>query len=424
MKKHLLIALLFAVPLITQAQIGNVLNRAKAKINQRVNNKIDKGIDDALDEVEGKGKQKPSTNGSTEATATSSKKNVGYASTFDFIPGEKLLYTEDFSQDAIGELPLNWNTTGKGEVVTVEGSSGKWTKMYQNSFYLTGNKTEFPKNFTVEFDLLLAFNYKSYTLPLVTFGMLASSEMATTDNEMMSNHSKYQSTEVMLRPGYKSTPSYATVKSFIERRDYYKSADQELNSFDDNYNKVIHIAMQVQESRLRIWINSEKVFDIPKALATQYMFNQLFFKIHNSGYKENEIGFYLGNIKVATGIPDTRHKLMEEGTFSTTGILFNVNEATLQPASYGVIREIAAVLKANPSVRISITGHTDSDGVDAANLTLSQKRAATVKEVLVNEFAIDAARMETDGKGEGKPVADNKTKEGKAANRRVEFVKL
>jgi OOP family OmpA-OmpF porin len=214
------------------------------------------------------------------------------------------------------------------------------------------------------------------------------------------------------------------VKSFIERRDYYKSADQELNSFDDNYNKVIHIAMQMQESRLRIWINSEKVFDIPKALATQYMFNQLFFKIHNSGYKENEIGFYLGNIKVATGIPDTRHKLMEEGKFSTTGILFNVNEATLQPASYGVIREIAAVLKSNPSVRISITGHTDSDGADAANLSLSQKRAATVKDVLVYEFAIDVARMETDGKGESKPVADNKTKEGKAANRRVEFTKL
>lgn len=421
--KHLLIALIFTAPFFAEAQIGNVLNRAKSKVNQRVNNKIDKGIDEALDEMEGKGKPKPTADNTADAT-TPIKKNVGYASSFDFVPGEKLLYTEDFSQDAIGELPLNWNTTGKGEVVTVEGLSGKWTKMYQNSFYLTGNKTEFQKNFTVEFDLMLAFNYKSYTLPLVTFGMLASSDLQTTDNELMGNYSKYQSTEVMVRPGYKSTPSYAVVKSFIERRDFYKSADQELDGFDGNYNKVIHIAMQVQESRLRIWINSDKVFDIPKALPLQYVFNQLFFKIHNSGYKENEIGFYLGNIKVATGIPDTRHKLMEEGKFSTTGILFNVNEATLLPASYGVIREIAAVLKANPSVRISITGHTDSDGADAANLTLSQKRAATVKDVLVNEFSIDAARLESDGKGESKPVADNKTKEGKAANRRVEFTKL
>jgi OmpA-OmpF porin, OOP family len=424
MNKYLFTALLFAAPLLLQAQIGNVLNRAKAKVNQRVNNKIDKGIDEALDEVEGKGKPKPAANNSADGTASSSNKKIGYASTFDFIPGEQLLYTEDFSQDAVGELPLNWNTTGKAEVVTVDGQNGKWVKMYQNSFYLTGNKKEFPKNFTVEFDLLLAFNYKSYTLPLVTFGLLASNDLSTTENELMTNHSKFQSTEVMLRPGYKSTPSYAMVKSFVERKDFYKSADQELDGFDANYNEVIHIAMQVQESRLRIWINSDKVFDIPKGMPIQYIFNQLFFKIHSSGYKENEIGFYLSNIKVATGVPDTRHKLMEEGTFSTTGILFNVNEATLQPASYGVIREIAAVLKANPSVRISITGHTDSDGADAANLTLSQRRAVTVKDVLVNEFSIDAARMETDGKGESKPVADNKTKEGKAANRRVEFTKL
>ena len=156
MNKHLLIATMFILPLMLNAQIGNVLNRAKAKVNQRVNTKIDKGIDEALDEVEGKGKQKPAANNSADGTASSTKKNVGYASSFDFIPGEKLLYTEDFSQDAIGELPLNWNTTGKGEVVTIDGLSGNWTKMYQNSFYLTGNKAEFPKNFTVEFDLLLA----------------------------------------------------------------------------------------------------------------------------------------------------------------------------------------------------------------------------------------------------------------------------
>lgn len=423
MKKIIAIAFLFAAPVIAEAQLGNVLNRAKSKVNQRVNNKIDKEIDNVLDEAEGKGKSKPAANNGSDG-ASSSKTETGYSSSFDFRPGEKLLYTEDFSQDIVGELPLLWNTTGKGEVVTVNDQSGKWVKMYQNSFYLTGNKTAFGKDYTVEFDLILAYNYKSYTFPLVTFGLLSSNDLATTDNELMGNHSKFQSTEVLLRPGYKSTPSYATLKSMIERRDFYKSADQELNGFDNNYNKVVHVAMQVQESRLRIWINSEKVFDIPKALPTQYVFNQLFFKIHNSGYKETEIGFYLGNLKVATGIPDTRHKLLEEGTFSTTGILFNVNEATLLPASYGVIREIAAVLKANPSIRITITGHTDSDGADAANLTLSQKRAETVKQVLSSEFGIDAARMQSDGKGESKPVADNKTKEGKAANRRVEFVKL
>ncbi|HLO38609.1 MAG TPA: hypothetical protein VK173_08965 [Lacibacter sp.] len=87
MNKHLLIAALFLLPLMTKAQIGNVLNRAKAKVNQRVNNKIDKGIDEALDEVEGKGKPKPAANNTADASTPSTKKNVGYASSFDFVPG-------------------------------------------------------------------------------------------------------------------------------------------------------------------------------------------------------------------------------------------------------------------------------------------------------------------------------------------------
>ena len=69
-------------------------------------------------------------------------------------------------------------------------------------------------------------------------------------------------------------------------------------------------------------------------------------------------------------------------------------------------------------------GHTSSDGDDNANMELSKKRAAAVKELLVTEFGIDASRLETEGKGETKPIADNKTKEGKMANRRVEFIKL
>jgi outer membrane protein OmpA-like peptidoglycan-associated protein len=74
-------------------------------------------------------------------------------------------------------------------------------------------------------------------------------------------------------------------------------------------------------------------------------------------------------------------------------------------------------------VKIKIIGHTSSDGDDAANMELSKQRASAVKEYLVKEFSIDAARIETEGKGETKPVGDNKTKEGKAQNRRVEFVK-
>ena len=78
----------------------------------------------------------------------------------------------------------------------------------------------------------------------------------------------------------------------------------------------------------------------------------------------------------------------------------------------------------NSSIKIKVIGHTSSDGDDNANMELSKKRSAAVKDMLVNEFGIDETRLVTEGKGETQPVADNKTKEGKMLNRRVEFIKL
>jgi OOP family OmpA-OmpF porin len=82
------------------------------------------------------------------------------------------------------------------------------------------------------------------------------------------------------------------------------------------------------------------------------------------------------------------------------------------------------VLNDNPTVRVKIVGHTDSDGNEKSNLDLSKRRAASIKNSLTSEFGIDPSRMETDGKGQTQPISDNNTTEGKANNRRVEFIKL
>ena len=91
----------------------------------------------------------------------------------------------------------------------------------------------------------------------------------------------------------------------------------------------------------------------------------------------------------------------------TRGILFDVNSDRIRPESYGSLKEIANVLTEAADIRVVIVGHTDSDGDTVANLDLSRRRAASVKTALVNEFKIDAARMDTDGKGEGEPVDKN-----------------
>lgn len=422
--------LLALLPILAGAQLSNLggrlKNKLESKVVQRIDAKVGKAMDDALDGVEGKGKASntPSSAASGGGASSTPQTEAGVQSysKFDFVPGEKILYAEDFAQDAVGELPLHWNTTGKGEVVTLNGIEGKWLKMHQNTSYLAANKKEFPKNFTLEFDVVLQFNYKSYTLPLVTAGFLSSGALETTDNELLRSPSTFSSALLEMRP-YKEGASFSFY-SFADKKKYFESTDQKVAGFEKNYNRPAHVAMQAQEGRLRIWVNSEKIFDMPRALSGQYPFDQLFFKIHTSGYKEDQIGFYISNLKVTTGVPDTRHKLIKEGSFSTTGILFDLGSAVIKPQSYGVVREIAGILKEYPDVKVKIAGHTSSDGDDGMNMQLSKKRAAAVKDLLTTEYGIDAARMSTEGKGETEPVADNGTKEGQSLNRRVAFTKI
>jgi outer membrane protein OmpA-like peptidoglycan-associated protein len=131
----------------------------------------------------------------------------------------------------------------------------------------------------------------------------------------------------------------------------------------------------------------------------------------------------VSNLRLATGAPDTRNKILKENKWVTHGILFDVNSATIKPESYGTLKEMADVMKEYADLKVKIVGHTDADGSDAANLELSKKRAASVKESLAKDFGIDAGRMETDGKGESEPIDKNTTAAGKANNRRVEFIK-
>ena len=171
-----------------------------------------------------------------------------------------------------------------------------------------------------------------------------------------------------------------------------------------------------------MYVNQEKVFDLPHAFPPAKNYNTAMYELWSDA--DDQSKFMIGNIKVAVGDPDTRNKLVTDGKFSTTGILFDVNSANIKPESYGTLKEIANVLHDNANVKVKIIGHTDSDGDAALNLALSKKRAEAVEASLTDDFGIDGSRMETDGKGASEPVASNTTSAGKAQNRRVEFIKM
>jgi len=115
---------------------------------------------------------------------------------------------------------------------------------------------------------------------------------------------------------------------------------------------------------------------------------------------------------------------MEDGRVVTNDILFDVNSDVIKKESYAIVNQFGEALKTNPGLKIKITGHTDSDGTPANNIDLSKKRAVAVKAYLVMNYSIDDSRIQTDGKGASMPVSNNNSSEGKAKNRRVEFVKL
>jgi len=114
---------------------------------------------------------------------------------------------------------------------------------------------------------------------------------------------------------------------------------------------------------------------------------------------------------------------MERKTLILEGVNFEVDKAEILPESAAILDKVTASLRDWPEVRVEIGGHTDSSGSDAHNMDLSQRRADSVKAYLVAK-GIDPSRLETKGYGERKPIADNKTVEGKAKNRRVELTRL
>ncbi len=372
-----------------------------------------------------------SKNANTSQTATSGQNNtaknytekdsdkapLATYSKFDFVPGEKVLVYEDFSRDAIGDFPENWNTNSAGETVTVSGETGHWLMLNKRGVFKPEDINNLPDNFTLEFDLI--YSSDNYIPSLQTLFLSAGN--GKDGKEKLNaefNYNKRSGINLGIQPIPRDKGGIATIYDYS---DGDKMMDNQIEFKNDGATK-IKVSIWRQKQRVRIYLDQNKIFDLLRAFPAGETYNTMMFQIWGDFANQNK--YLISNIKLAVGAPDTRNKLINEGKFSTTGILFDVNSATIKPESYGSLKDIADVLQDNTNVRVKIVGHTDSDGDAGLNMTLSKKRAEAVKSALESEFKIDASRLETDGKGASDPVASNNTAEGKAQNRRVEFVKL
>ncbi len=418
--------IVFALPV--NAQFENLLKRTGDKLKQKVDQKVDQKIDNAVNKTVGgvddaaSGKKKKAD---TEQQGKEDKKKdnaTGFKaySKFDFVPGEKVLVEENFNQDAVGDFPDKWNTNASGEIVNMEGKTGKWLLFGKEGVFMPEFITQLPENFTFEFDVMCNEAYSFYSSALsVAFASLTNTGKDFMNWKVYSGNK--DGVQVGIHPtGAGSSAGQTHFLVFDNGEETMKNEASQVQFMAKNKNFVkVHIWRQKQ--RLRVYMNEEKVWDIPRAFVQGKKYNAIVFttgSVHQADDK-----YTISNILLAVGAPDTRNKLITEGKFVTHGILFDPNSDKIKPESYGTLKDIANVLTENADVNVTIVGHTDSDGDEKANLDLSKRRAESVKQILIKEFAIDANRMKTDGKGESQPSDVNTTSAGKANNRRVEFIK-
>ena len=386
------------------------------KVEEKTAEETEKAMDSIL-EAPGKKirkKKKKSKQSSTDAEGEyeeTMEEEMDYGaievySKFDFVPGDQVIFFDDFSNDYAGDFPSKWNTNGSGEIVTIGDSSEKWFEM--KSGYGIVHMPNVPKltdEFTVEFDLL-AIGLDKQT------GSTAVLKVGVSDDPSF-KWGNFANIDIPFCQ-YHPVGFFARNGGTINNKVDGDIRDKVLNQ--------VHVSIAVNKQRFRLWVDEGKYIDIPKMIPANVSPSNIKFEIRQ--FKNGKERLFIKNFKVAEGGQDLRRKLTQEGAISTNGILFESGSAKLQPQSMGIIRQISQVLNQEDDMDLLIVGHTDADGDDTLNLELSKKRANTVKTTLVAVYGIDSERLQTEGKGEAEPVSDNSTADGKAQNRRVEFIRL
>jgi len=428
MKKLILIAA-FILPLLfmvkkSLAQVTNVGTVVVKDADQRANTDINSTVNNTMSGVENKlkglfkKKKKPTDStknaapsaatlpaaGGATASATPGTPPSGTSAApsfttyqnYDFIPGEQILFEDDFSDDQDGEFPTHWKLV-KGQAVInkvdakpsllLSEHNGEVTPRMKTDSYL-------PDAFTFEFD----FIYKKYS-----------------DAGYLTN---YFSDALGIEFYYNSSNSYRVVisRTDVKIADLDKSyPDDLLKDFDEKWH---HAAIVCKNGQMKVYVDQYRICVDPNIdnKPLKLSFDDLGFS------DKNPIIFT--NLKLASGGGmNMIGKKFTDTKIVTHGINFDVAKAFIKPESMGTLNGIVKIMQDNPDIKFEIGGHTDSDGSDDTNLKLSQARADAVRAQLIT-MGIDGARLTTKGYGSTKPISDNTTLEGKANNRRVEFVKL
>ena len=411
---------LVAVPRPADAQIGKLKDAAKRAVENEAANQVERLLREAIrcavddprcpEQAEREGKpviytdaegevitddegapitdreQAAARAGTAPGAPPPPKPGEGVWANYDFVPGDRVLFYEDLSDDRVGDFPRRFEfLVGNMEVVEWEG--GHYLRATNTSRLAVPLPEALPERFTIEFDYHQpAGHNQSVVFPSAHEG---------SRNQYQGSYFQVGNTNGVLGAGPEST-----TKSYMTRE------------------RMTPVRIQIDGSYVKMYLAEQRVANVPNAEIVRG--DRVVFEL--IGNQKNPA--YLGSLKIAAGGRDLYDRLETEGRVATQGIYFATNSDRIRPESTATLKEIESILTEHADLRLRIEGHTDSDGDEAHNQNLSERRAASVKRYLVEQYGIDASRLETAGFGESQPVADNATPEGKQKNRRVELVKL
>ncbi len=388
----LVILLTLLIGLNLQAQIVKP-SYSKAK---RVENEIRK---QKKKEKEEKEKQEKKENQESSSEQTSAEKQTDPVdekpqlvwSKYDFIPGDLVIFEDNLQDEENGEFPSRWDL--KAGNVEVAEFGGENVIMFRDGAptimpYMQDPKQDYlPDVFTIEFDLYCGNDqFVAYLFDR-----------------------KYQ------KSGSPTGYTHLNIKYY--QMEFGTSSSRHPDEKILLKRRWMHVAMAYNKGKFKAYMDETRLINIPRL-----DFDPKGLSLHIY-HARNDNLYYIKNIRIAKGGAKYYDRIMEDGKIVATGIRFDSGKATLKPESMGIINEMVELMADHTDLKISIEGHTDNDGDEALNMKLSEERAATVKNTMI-KAGISSDRLTTKGFGESVPIDSNNTAEGKANNRRVEFVKM
>lgn len=429
--KRLLITLVLSLivggvtELMAQGWLKRLGRKVEEEIKERVEDRVVDGVGDAVDGAfdeageaisgdnssdNNRGGDTPqqsptpsSNNGSSTTSATTPAALEATYAKCDFVPGDEIIFEDNLTNEQLGEFPMQWDlNSGNAEVVNVNGVKAIClVDGSANIMPLMSNPQNYlPDVFTLEMDVF------------VGDGSYISEEP----------YKKNQSRYIIYL--YSEDGDCHELDLYDEGEniswDFYRKGQSNLTGRQVTSNIVKlndwnHLAFSFNKRAFKGYINGTRVINIPNVQGRPVRF-----EIYDNW--SHHCNDFITNIRIAKGAVPLYDRMISDGKFITYGITFDVGKSTIKPESMGEINRIVQLMTENPELKFSVEGHTDNTGNPTSNQTLSEARAKAIVDKLV-ELGIAPDRLSAVGKGQTSPIADNTTDEGRAKNRRVEFVK-